>query len=107
MIDRSHRQHDVGGEPAGPCVRDEHEYAPWEKRVDAMMMLLWMRAGVIGVDELRRHIEDLGPEAYRDMAYYEKWMHGIGQSLLQRGLISSADVAARMAAIEARERGTS
>jgi hypothetical protein len=32
--------HDLGGLPAGPVDRAEHDYALWEKRVDALMVLL-------------------------------------------------------------------
>ena len=32
--------HDMGGLPAGTVVPGEHDYALWEKRVDAMQMLL-------------------------------------------------------------------
>jgi hypothetical protein len=99
------RVHDLGGKRAGPCVRDEHEYEQWEKRVDALMMLLWLRAKTITVDELRRHIEDLGREAYEEMGYYERWMHGITQSLIHRGVISVEALGAKMAEIGARENG--
>ena len=34
------RHHDMGGEPAGPIDRHEHDLAPWEKRVDAILRLL-------------------------------------------------------------------
>ena len=39
------RHHDMGGEPAGPVVPAEHDYAPWEKRVDAILRLLTDRSG--------------------------------------------------------------
>lgn len=100
MNDLGHRHHDLGGRAAGPVVRDEHDYSHWEKRVDALMMLLWMRAGAITVDELRRTIEDLGPRSYDHMGYYEKWMHGIVQTLLARGLIHSDELGQRMAELE-------
>ena len=32
--------HDMGGLPAGKVEPTEHDYAEWERRVDAMMMLL-------------------------------------------------------------------
>ena len=32
--------HDMGGLPAGPVERSEHDYALWEKRVDALLVLL-------------------------------------------------------------------
>ena len=34
------RHHDPGGLEAGPIDREEHDKAPWEKRVDALMVLL-------------------------------------------------------------------
>ena len=32
--------HDMGGLDAGPVQQTEHDYALWEKRVDALMALL-------------------------------------------------------------------
>ncbi|MCU0868239.1 MAG: nitrile hydratase subunit beta [Burkholderiales bacterium] len=78
--------HDLGGQPAGRVVPSEHHYAGWEKRVDALMVLLSSR-GLLKVDELRRNIEALGATAYDRMGYYERWMHAITQVLLQRGVI--------------------
>ena len=37
MIERGH--HDMGGLPAGRCEPAEHDYAEWERRVDALMVL--------------------------------------------------------------------
>lgn len=101
-----HRNHDVGGRPAGLCVRDEHEYAAWEKRVDALMMILWTRTQSITVDELRRAIEDLGREEYHSMGYYEKWMHSLTQSLLRRGLLTPDEIGQKMAELDAAAQGT-
>ncbi len=98
---RSH--HDLGGLPAGRVERDEHEYAAWEKRVDALMMLLSHRdRQLVKVDELRRNIEGLGADAYDRMGYYERWMHAIVQTLLQRGVISIDELGRKMAEQEAR-----
>ena len=97
---RSH--HDMGGLPAGKVEPTEHEYALWEKRVDALMTLL-SRRGDLKVDELRRNIEALGPEAYDAMGYYERWMHSIGQAMIQRGLISIDELGRKMAEVEKRE----
>lgn len=100
-----HRHHDLGGRPAGRCERDEHEYEAWEKRVDALMVLLGGRARALTVDELRRNIEELGPTAYDSYGYYERWMHAITQTLLQRGLINIDELGSKMAEIAAREHG--
>lgn len=100
-----HRHHDLGGRPAGPCTRDEHEYETWEKRVDALVVLLNYKCGSLTVDELRRYIEELGPVAYDGLGYYERWMHALTQAMLQRGLVRVDELAARMAEIEARGDG--
>lgn len=98
---RSH--HDMGGKPAGKCEPDEHEYEQWEKRVDALMMLLSDKERqLLKVDELRRNIESLGTDAYERMGYYERWMHSITQTLIQRGVISIDELGRKMAEIEAR-----
>lgn len=90
--------HDMGGLPAGPVQRDEHEYEQWEKRVDALMMLLSHKdRRLLNVDELRRNIESLGAEAYERMGYYERWMHAITQTLIQRGVISIDELGRKMA----------
>ncbi len=99
---RSH--HDMGGSPAGRCERDEHDYEQWEKRVDALMMLLSGRKpDLMKVDELRRNIEALGPAAYDSMGYYERWMHAIAQTLIQRGVISIDELGRKLAELEARD----
>ena len=95
--------HDVGGQDAGPVVRAEHDAAFWEKEVDAIQVLLSDEArGIVGVDELRRGIESLGPEAYDTLSYYERWIASIAAILVEKGVLSEAEVAARIAAIRAR-----
>jgi hypothetical protein len=89
MKDDGRRHHDLGGLPAGKVVYDEHEREAWEKRCDALAVLMWSKdRRFVKVDERRRHIEDLGAEAYRAMGYYERWMHAMTQSLLQHGIIT-------------------
>ena len=95
--------HDMGGDPAGPIVRGQHDYAAWEKRVDALYILLAGK-GLIKVDELRRGIESLGADAYERMSYYERWMSSVANALIQHGVITIDDLGRRMAEVEARER---
>ena len=97
---RSH--HDMGGLAAGPVERSEHEYADWERRVDAMAVVL-QRKRRLTVDERRRAIETLTPEAYDSLAYYERWVVALGQTLIQRGVITSAELARKMLEIEKRD----
>ncbi len=81
----------MGGEPAGAIDRDEHAYALWEQRVDALMMLLG-QAQLLKVDELRRNVEALSAERYATLGYYDRWIWSITQTLLQRGVISSDEL---------------
>jgi hypothetical protein len=96
------QHHDMGGLPAGKVERAEHDYALWEKRVDALMVLLAQR-GLLRVDELRRNIEALPPDAYDKMSYYERWVTAIANVLLQRGAVTADELGRKMAEIEARE----
>jgi nitrile hydratase subunit beta len=97
--------HDMGGLPAGPVETAAHDYALWEKRVDALMVLLSApRRDLLKVDELRRNIESLGAEAYEAMSYYERWMAAIARVLIERGVVTSDEIGRKMAEIEARDR---
>jgi len=70
------RWHDMGGDPAGSINPDEHDFALWEKRVDALMVLT-SAAGLMTTDSLRRVLEDMGPDAYETMTYYERWIASV------------------------------
>ena len=106
MIERSH--HDMGGLPAGRVEPTEHDYAPWERRVDAMAVLLQgIKPGtrrLVTVDERRRAIEMLPPQAYDAMTYYERWVISLAEALIQRGILTSAELARKMVEVQARER---
>lgn len=97
--------HDMGGLPAGKVEPVEHDYEDWERRIDALMMFC---SGVRGkkrlltVDELRKNIESLTPEAYDRLAYYEKWVTALTQALIQRGVITTADLARKMDEVKKR-----
>jgi len=89
----------MGGLPAGRVEPTEHDYEEWERRVDALMTLLsGVRGGkkLMTVDELRKNIEALGPEAYDRMSYYERWIASITQTMIQRGVITTDDLARKM-----------
>lgn len=96
---RSH--HDMGGLPAGKVDRHEHGYADWERRVDAMAVIVGQKR-LATVDERRRAIETLPPQAYDRLSYYERWVVALAQALIQRGVITSAELACRMREVEER-----
>jgi Nitrile hydratase beta subunit len=97
--------HDMGGLPAGKVKREEHDYELWERRVDALLTIL---AGVQGakpqmtLDELRKNIEVLPPEAYEQMNYYDRWVSSITRTLIQRGVITTEELARKMAEVNGR-----
>ena len=97
------RHHDMGGLEAGPIEPGEHDRAPWEKRVDALMVLLGQRK-LVCVDELRRGIEELGSDAYDRYGYYERWMASMTNLLLEKKIIGVSELGARMAEIESGRR---
>lgn len=103
-MDDARRHHDIGGLPGGPIDQDGHDKAAWEKRVDALMRLLSDgERTLLSVDELRRGIESIGPDAYARYSYYERWMEAITQILLEKQAISVAELGERMAQVKARE----
>jgi hypothetical protein len=91
----------MGGLPAGPVDRSEHDYEDWERRIDAMGVVLGQKK-LLTVDQRRRAIETLPPEAYDTMKYYEKWVVALGQTLIQRGLITTDELKRKMLEVQSR-----
>ena len=98
------RWHDMGGQPAGPVPRDEHDFALWEKRVDALQVLMSSK-GHFTVDGLRRALEDMGEDAYEKFSYYERWIAAVNQNLIEAGLYTLEELGTKMQAV--RQRGES
>ena len=68
-----------------------------------MMLLSAKDRDLMKVDELRRNIESLGADAYDRMGYYERWMHSIAQTLIQRGVITIDELGRKLAEQEDRD----
>jgi len=88
-------RHDMGGQPAGKVEQKEHDYAEWERRIDAMNVLLWGQKGgrrLITVDEHRKNIEALPAQDYDSLSYYEKWVHSTAETLVERGLVRAEEL---------------
>jgi hypothetical protein len=88
------RVHDRGGWPgAGPINKAEHDLSMWEKRTDALLVLLTSpEKRVIRVDELRRAIESLEPGQYERLSYYERWITAIEALLIEKGILSREEI---------------
>ena len=95
------RWHDMGGEAAGPVPTEQHDFALWEKRVDALMVLCSGK-GLFTVDGLRRVLEDMGAESFETMSYYERWIASVNQNLIEGGVYSTAELASKMAEVASR-----
>ncbi|MCL5776473.1 nitrile hydratase subunit beta [Limibaculum sp. FT325] len=100
-FDTGRRWHDMGGLPAGGIDRAGHDFALWEKRVDALVILCGVK-GLFSVDGLRRALEDMGPQAFEERTYYERWVQACAQNLVECGAITLEELNARMAEIVAR-----
>ncbi len=87
-------QHDPGGLDEGPIDTHEHEVSLYERRADAMLVLLASQ-GHFTVDAQRRVWEDLPPEVYRSTRYYDSWLLHSKILLIERGLIDENDLQRR------------
>jgi nitrile hydratase len=88
--------HDRGGAPTDtPIDRSEHELADWELLTDALVGALG-RAGVMNVDELRRGIESMAPDAYERASYYERWLYSVETILTEKGILAPGELDRRL-----------
>ncbi|WP_317055937.1 SH3-like domain-containing protein [Roseovarius rhodophyticola] len=95
------RWHDMGGQAAGPVPMEGHDFALWEKRIDALMVLCGGK-GLFTVDGLRRALEDMGEEAFEKYSYYERWIAATNQNLIEAGVYTLEELGQRMEEIAAR-----
>jgi len=92
--------HDMGGTPAGPIDTTDHGMKFWERQANALRNTL-TRRNILRVDELRRAAEDLGDQYYK-LAYFERTTMALRTLLIEKGLITEADLKSRMAEVRAR-----
>ena len=94
---------DLGGLEGGPIDQHEHEPTMTERRIDAMMMLMRAKPRAFwGADENRRTIESLAPEFYEGSGYYERWVTAMRSLMVEKGLLSEAEINAKLAEVRAR-----
>ena len=90
----------MGGDPAGPIDTEDHEKAFWEHRADAIRNLT---RHIGRTDEMRRIQESLGTELYHKLSYTERSVTSLVQLVLEKGVVTSPELAQKIAEIEARE----
>ncbi len=89
------RINDVGGMQGFPAITEELDEPPfhsdWEAHVFAMNRAL-IGAGVYNLDEFRDAVERMPPASYLASSYYEKWLHGITTLLVEKGILTEAEL---------------
>ena len=65
-------------------------------------MVIASGKGHFTVDGLRRVLEDMGPEAFETMTYYERWIASTNQNLIEAGVYTTSELAQRMTQVAAR-----
>jgi nitrile hydratase beta subunit len=87
--------HDMGGmQDMGPVRPEKNEpvfHEPWEGRVFALNQVLgaWRKWNI---DASRHQREIIPPADYLRMSYYEKWLTALMELLVNRGLVTRAEL---------------
>jgi len=88
--------HDMGGMHGfGPVIAERNEpvfHARWEATVRAIFERTNGR--FFNLDEFRRSLERMPPDAYLRASYYEKWLYAVTSILREKGVISDGELAA-------------
>jgi nitrile hydratase beta subunit len=88
--------HDMGGmQNFGPVDAERGEpvfHHPWEARVLALNLAMGATRQW-NIDQGRAAVEAMPPEQYLGTSYYEKWFLRLPRLLVERGLVSSAEIA--------------
>jgi hypothetical protein len=85
---------DIGGLPAGEVPREDVPQLFWEKHMIAMFNVLRAK-GVFNLDELRRSVEGMAPDAYKRSTFYGRRLDGMTDLLVEKGFIDREELAAR------------
>jgi hypothetical protein len=96
------KANDRGGLPAaGPVDRSEHALADWELLIDSLSIVL-NKKGLRSSHESRRAQEELPRELYESLAYYERWAAATENILVERQVLTRAEIDARAARLAER-----
>jgi len=91
---------DYGGQPAGPIDRSAYEPTVFDKRVDAMRVLMGKVDERMTSDVSRRTQEELDQATYDAAPYYGRWLLGLAKSLVERGHLDADELKSRIAALK-------
>ena len=92
---------ETGGQDSAAFERVEHELLPWEKRCHALADVLDFHK-IINTEEKRRGVEALGSNLVVKLNYYQRWIIAFAIILFQKGILTTDELAKKMAEVEAR-----
>ena len=91
------RPNDIGGNVAGPVDPGPHEPELWQRRLSALVAALGPQAkNVFRIDEFRRAREDLEPDYYKSLTYFELWAQGLMELLVEKDVLGREEIEDRM-----------
>lgn len=94
------RVHDIGGLAGGKVDPSDHAVLPWQNMINATFTTMIVAPKrIIRLDELRRAVEDLGPEAYGRLGYFERQTQAFANLLVEKGLLGRDEIDRRAAEI--------
>ena len=89
------RVHDMGGRFGDGAVIPEPETPVFHEDWHARALAVTLAAGALGqwnLDTSRHVRERLSPKDYARFSYYEKWISGLADLLVEKGVLSEADL---------------
>lgn len=94
--------HDLGGMhgfgPINPEPDEPVFHAEWERRAFAITLAMGAY-GAWNLDMSRYARERMDPAEYLGSSYYEHWLHGLQTLLMEKNLLTEAELRARMATL--------
>lgn len=89
------RVHDMGGRFGDGAVIPEPETPVFHEDWHARALAVTLAAGALGqwnLDTSRHARERLSPKDYARFSYYEKWLSALADLLVEKGILSEADL---------------
>ncbi len=90
------RVHDMGGRFGDPAIKPKAEDAPvFDQEWHARALAVTLAAGALGqwnIDVSRHARECLSPKDYARFSYYEKWLAGLADMLVNQGVLTPDDL---------------